>query len=198
MIRILVLLFFAYPAHAIVIEIDPGDVGEVEHDNIGNPVLTKTFSLATAEGVLDLVFADMKHIELLPFVTGPASQAFAVFELSTSNNVLSENIFYNVFLSDKDGAEIPGTGFFGITLGNGVGSADPIDLFQSLLFHDIHYAIDQGSLFFAPAEYTLRMYVIDADVFIGEWAVPEPATFLLMGAGMAGIGYKRRKRFKVA
>ena len=185
-------LLFACPVQALIIEIDPGPVGEVEHGNIGNPVAISSFTLAANELVLDLVFADMKHIELIP--SGP--NPFYVIELSTFD--LPENVDWMAFLSDETGAEIPGTDFLGTSVTNGNSPTQQNFLSEPLLFHDVHFAIAQGSFAFTPGTYTWKMFAFDAEVFIGEWTVPAPATIVLIGLGVAGIGYRRRKQIKAA
>ena len=216
-------LIFVSSAHAIIIEIDPGNVG----DSPGSVTITSPDILdLPADGRTvewDFVFSDMKYVELTnPFSAGGKKSA-AVLLLNFGAEfcdvpdcvpfqrpILGTQIMY---LSDENGAPIPGTGVFDAGVSNGSDTAQ-YNIFAAtdqnnptLIYHGLHFNITLPVVDgLAPTEVDGLLPTITSatlslagafqpeDRIIGQW-IPIPPALWLFSSGLLGlIGIARRKK----
>lgn len=178
-----VLVCVCGPARATVISVDPGVVG----DQATSPLIDLHIA-ATDPQPLDFVFSDMKYVATTAFTTALlAPQSFVVPD--------SESLFFRVFayLTANDLSRIAGTEMFaniGIGSGESVSAGELIhELTNSFNFaqraHGIHVALS-GTGF--------DSYGVGLRINMTGTVVPEPHIFALLGLGLAGFLFDKRKK----
>ena len=197
------LLVLAAPAQAVVINIDPGTVGETFTD--------RSFDLAQLDGLaldgnavtLDFVFAPK---QLRAEATGsyqatlyfdiPGTVSFAV--LPSLGGTLLDETGNNIASSTSRSASQP---FFGppftITYGLTFSLASPLS-FQSLQFSILLPAFSGGQVTNARLEFNGSSTDAALTVVTPAQQLPEPASLALFGLGLLGLGVVVRRRHCLA
>jgi hypothetical protein len=158
---------FASSAKAVQITVDPGMVGGPVNDII-------SFVVPPPGAVfVDLSFANQKTLTF-----GPGPLSFALTRVPAGG---LGPPFVGA-LADENGDEIPGTGFTGV-IDAGVIT---LDLASQVTWSGMRFA----SLFDA-IPLTAYSLVWTSKPTVGQ--LPEPGTAALLGLGLAGIGWLRRR-----
>lgn len=175
----LALLVSVGNARAIVVRIDPG--------NVGNPFSGTTVDLpgTMAENVR-VLFDDMKHIELDP--------QRAVFTQLAWGPPFGFNFSATMeygFL-DEMGNTILSSGVFTGTIAT---TSHPRNLIvtEPLIAHGLFFNVSSVGPLAAPPAAGAPRVEFQVDARVGEWTVAEPTTVLLLGLGLAGLGFARRQ-----
>lgn len=135
---------------------------------------------------------------------------------SVSDEVTDADTFYDqVFLKDEDGSDPGLDRYFVVDHNSGPNGGvvsyawifsyldniiTSLDVAQTLSWSADDFTTDIGTghfRFFDSSAYAWGTYRLDTFIITSGSSVPEPSILLLLGLGLAGLGIKRRKSFKV-